>query len=226
MTLIVTRPAADAARLIARLRAAGRAAIASPLLSIVPRRDITWPAGPFRAIALSSANAARAPGSGTSHAMQLPVFTPGAQSAEAARQAGFTDVTACGGDVRALAAAIPTELSPVLYLSGAETAGDLKGLLAARGIACDNLVLYDAVPAQVLSPAALDLLRGGGASGVLLYSPRTARIWRGLIGGGGLADRLPHYCLSAAVAAGLDPAWPRHVAASPDEDALLAMIGA
>lgn len=118
------------------------------------------------------------------------------------------------------------EAGPILYLSGAETAGDLAAQLTAAGFACVRVVLYDAAPAETLG-AVEDALRQGALDAVLLYSPRSAKIWRGLVEAAGLhaqAARVNHLCLSRNVAAALPEGWKAAIAASPDEAAILRLL--
>jgi uroporphyrinogen-III synthase len=231
--LIVTRPEADSTELVLKLEALGHRAIVSPLLDIKPRKDATIPPGLYQVIAFTSANALH-------HAAMVPApealkaakaFAVGAQSAAAARQAGYEVVKAEGGDVAGLADAIARACSPgdgpILYPSGAETAGDLKGTLEARGFTVTRVVLYDAVPAESLTPEAIVALKNGSADGVLLYSPRSARLWSMLANRAGLGSAtraLPHYCLSPNVAAALGIGFVTQVAARPDEPSLLALL--
>ncbi len=87
-------------------------------------------------------------------------------------------------------------------------------------------MLYDAVPATELGEAG-DALRQAALDGVLLYSPRTARIWRGLIEKASLqpqAARIYHFCLSRNVAAVLPETWTTQVAERPEEGAMLALL--
>jgi uroporphyrinogen-III synthase len=225
MKLIVTRPEADAGPLLAELAALGHAAVALPLLKIVPRRGWQVPERDYQAICATSANAIRALGK-VGRLAAIPVLTVGPQSLQAARDAGFAKCEAHGGDVRGLAGFIAGNLvpakGPILYLSGAETSGDLEGTLGKAGFEVTRLVLYDAV---ALTHAALPALRE--YDGVLLYSPRSARIWAALVVVAGqeeAARRLVHYCLSANVAAALPPSWPASVAGKPEEAAILALL--
>lgn len=225
MKLIVTRPAEDAGPLLAKLEALGHRAVALPLLKIAPRRDIRIPERDYQAVCVTSANAVRALGK-AGRLAAVPVLTVGPQSLQAAGEAGFTKCEAHGGDVRGLAGYIIGKLNPargpILYLSGAETSGDLEGKLATAGFEVTRLVLYDAV---ALTHAALPALRE--YDGVLLYSPRGARIWAALVVVAGQAEtarRLTHYCLSANVAAALPPSWTASVAAKPEEAAILALL--
>jgi uroporphyrinogen-III synthase len=225
MKLIVTRPEEDAGALLAKLAGLGHAAVALPLLKIVPRQDIHIPARDYQAICATSANAVRALGK-AGRLAAIPVLTVGLQSLQAARDAGFAKCEAYGGDVRGLAGFITGNLDPahgpILYLSGAETSGDLEGTLGEAGFDVTRLVLYDAV---ALAHAALPSLRE--YDGVLLYSPRSARIWTAQIAKAGqeeAARTFRHYCLSANVAAALPPSWPASVAAKPEEAAILALL--
>jgi uroporphyrinogen-III synthase len=229
MIVIVTRPAEDAAALVRQLESRGHRAISSPLLRIVARPGVAPPVRPWQAILATSANAIRAL-TDPRPLQSLRLLTVGPQSLRAARLAGFAHAEAHGGDVDGLAAHVAARLDPaagpLLYLSGAETAGDLAGQLAARGFDVTPLVLYDAVAATDLGDAAT-ALRDGSAGAVLLYSPRTARIWAKLVEAAGLAAaarHLPHFCLSANVRLALPPGWPAQVAERPDEAALLTLL--
>jgi uroporphyrinogen-III synthase len=140
-------------------------------------------------------------------------------------------VAAAGGDVADLARLMASVLDrlkgPVLYLSGKETAGDLAGDLAARGLEVERVVLYEAVAATTLPREARFALQEGTADGVLIYSPRSARVWKALLETEGLSAagrRLCHYCLSANVAAALGSDYVTLTADHPDEDALLSLL--
>jgi uroporphyrinogen-III synthase len=215
MKLIITRPIEDAAPLKAKLEAMGHRVVVAPLLDIVPRGDGQIPARRYQAALATSANAIRHFRGDT----DMPVYVVGPQSLAAALKAGYARAEAHGGDVDGLAAAITARLDPakgpLLYLSGAETSGDLAGQLKAAGFDVDRATLYDAVAAKAIDPEVVD-----GSDGVLLYSPRTAKIWVGLA----KAEKLAHYCLSPNVAAQLPEGWQRQIAQSPDEESMLALL--
>ncbi|MCA3561142.1 MAG: uroporphyrinogen-III synthase [Aestuariivirga sp.] len=228
MLVAVTRPGEDAGPLTARLEAMGHEVVMAPLLTIQPRAGVTIPALPWQAVAVTSANGIRALPEG--HGLSsFRVLTVGPQSLRAAAAAGLK-AEAHGGDVNGLAAFIRETLEPkagpILYLSGAETAGDLQAQLAASGFDCRRVVLYDAAPAETLG--AVDAaLRQGLLDAVLLYSPRSAKVWRGLVERAGLfaqAARVRHLCLSRNVAAALADDWNSAVSASPDEAAILELL--
>ncbi|MFZ5677358.1 MAG: uroporphyrinogen-III synthase [Pseudomonadota bacterium] len=226
MRLLVTRPREDAETLKERLEALGHQVILSPLLAIAPRPDIEIPAEPYQALALTSANAIRCLESSTLLVglRHLPVMAVGPQSAAAARQAGFSDITEAGGDgiglARHIIGALDPDAGPVLYLSGLDTASDFTGLLERGGLSARRVIVYEAKPAAALAADATH------AEGVLLYSPRSARLWLDLAERQAVpADVMVHYCLSANIAAILPDAFARRVAARPVEDALLEIIG-
>jgi len=226
MRLLVTRPSKDADALMAKLVALGHQVFASPLLQIVPRADLDIPSDDYQLIALTSANAIRClSGSlrlvGLRH---LAVMAVGPQSAEAARQAGFTNVTEAGSDGVGLARHIIDKASPkagpVLYLSGLDTASDFSGLLERAGFKVRRIIVYEARAATTLSPAAAQ------AEGVLLYSPRSARLWLDLARKHDIkANVMVHYCLSPNIAAILPDGFVTRIAAQPTEDSLLEIIG-
>lgn len=224
MNLIITRPEGDAIELKAKLGTKGHACRLMPLLKIKPRPAVHVPAKFYQAICITSANAVASPISGVDPG-DTPLYCVGPQSAEAARTAGFQLVEAHGGDVNGLAVflenALSPEQGPVLYLSGAETSGDLEGRLQSLGFTVDRVICYDAVPQH---PDGLKEALAWG-QGVLLYSQRTAKLWvEALAQEGIIAPTLRHFCLSDKVAAALPQSWAKSLAETPDELSLLARL--
>ena len=225
MRLIIARPQIDAVPLAKTLEAMGHSAIIAPLLDIVARAGVLIPALPFQAICATSANGVRCLNAPINY--QIPVFAVGEQSAAAASEKGFQKVEAEGGDVEGLVqhvcAKLKVEDGPLLYLSGAETSGNLEVRLAERGFEVRRVITYDAIPCA-LDKAVLYIKL---AEGVLLYSPRTAKLWRHEIERldlGNVADQLVYYCLSTAVAQTLPHNWHKFVASKPSENSLLALL--
>src|SRR5262249_26683154 len=194
MRLLVTRPWQDAQNLKPKLEQLGHEVIASPLLEIVPRSDIRIPNAPFQLIALTSANAIRCL-AGTvflDRLRHLPIVAVGPQSAAAARQGGFASIPEAGGDgvglARHIIACARPEAGPILYLSGRDTASDFAGHLERAGFMVERVIVYEARPAARLAADAML------AEGVLLYSPRSARLWLGLAAKEGIAlDVMVHF---------------------------------
>lgn len=237
MRLIVTRPLEDARPLGCRLEAAGHEVILAPLLSIRPVSGLAIPERAYQAVLITSANGVRALNGHPAFARlkRATAFVVGPASAAAAAGAGFARVEQADGDVAALVRTAIASLhpgdGPLLHVSGAVTAGNLASDLEASGFEVDRVVAYEARPVGELPEPCAAALEAGTADGVLLYSPRTARIWVALVTGADLAPaatRLVHYCLSDNVADmvrnQLGTAVAVKVAARPDEAALIEMI--
>jgi len=236
--LLLTRPEPDARRTAAALRAQGHDVIVAPLLRIAPIADAPIGTGPWAAILITSANAAIAAHAVTAHARAaplraLPVFAVGRRSADAMAAAGFADVTSADGNVSDLARLVATRLPPaarLLYLAGEDRSGDLAGDLRGRSFAVETAVIYRAIAATSLPPAAAQAL-AVGVDGVLHFSRRSAEVFvEAARAAGVLADalRTAHFCLSAPIAEPLAQAGAAdiRVAERPNEAVLLALIDA
>lgn len=226
MRLLVTRPEPDAQRTAAALRARGHAVFVAPLLRIEAIAEADPGPGPWDAVLITSANAADVIGRHRRMAElgAVPLFAVGRRSADAARVAGFAQVTSADGDVHALAELIRARISrgaALLYLAGEDRSGDLAGALAQ--FAVRTIAIYRAIPSP--SPPWVD-----GLDAVLHYSRRTAQAY--LDAAAAAARRrealaLVHFCLSAQVAEPLAAAGATdiRIAARPDESVLLELLG-
>ena len=226
MRLIITRPEDDSLPLKAKLESRGHTAILAPLLKIVARAGAYVPPLAYQLICTTSANALKFL-QVEDRLKAIPLLTVGPQSLATAQENGFKFAEAHGGDVQGLAAhaaaRFDPQKGPVLYLSGVETSADLQALLMASGFAVERVITYDAV-VQTPDDIGSSLK---GADGVLLYSPRSARLWRDLIENSGLGRRAAapiYYCLSENVANALPRSWQKRVAKTPDEAAMLALL--
>jgi uroporphyrinogen-III synthase len=227
MRVLITRPREDAEAIAARLVTLGHQTLTAPLLE--PR----WFDGPtldlagIAAILATSANGVRALIRRTPR-RDMPVFAVGPQTTQQAQGAGFARVENADGDARTLAAAVPRWIAPdagaLLHVRGEDGAGHLAQDLAARGYDVRAATLY-AVDAVPLTAAARGALAEAAVDAVLLFSPRSARVF-----GEQTADlpleKLTAFCISPATAAML-PAGrfaAIRVAAAPNQDALLALL--
>lgn len=220
MRILLTRPEPDGLRSAARLRARGHDVILAPLM-----RGETLQAdfdGPFAAVLMTSANAARAAAEHPRFAelSRLPAVTVGDHSAEVARAAGFAAVTSAQGaldDLVRLAAARFAN-ARVLYLAGEDRAGDLAAELARHGISVETAVIYRAVAATALPPEAAQALGTHQLDAVLHYSRRSAATLLHLAAAAGAVNTLlglAHYCLSDEVAVPLRDAGARRITIAP-----------
>ena len=232
MRIAVTRPPADSERTAATLRGRGHQVLIAPLMTVEPvAADL---GRGWAGVIVTSANA---PGAIAAHVaratlIKLPAYAVGRRSAEAARVAGFTDVTSAGGDVRDLVQLIAERHAdakgPLLYLAGEDRAADLIGELGARGIAAEMRVVYRAATAPY-PPALTAALKAGEIEAVLHFSRRSADNYLSGARAAGLVEQAlapRHFCLSAQVAAPLQDAGAARVAlaARPDEAALLELV--
>jgi uroporphyrinogen-III synthase len=204
--------------------------VIEPLL-IIERLAVEPALDGVQAIALTSANAVPALDDAC---MALPLFAVGRASAAAARRAGHPRVEQSDGDGASLARLIAARRAPahgaILHLSGAEVRPGLAEGLAEGGFAVVRQAVYRARAAERLSGPAEAALRAG-VDAVLLFSPRTAGIFSGLIAVHGLEGCLADteaLCLSAAVATACrDLTWRGvQVAARPDQSALVELLEA
>ena len=234
MRVLITRPRDEAETFAGQLGRLGVETEIEPLLEIRPRSKVALDLAGVQALLLTSANGARALSAATAR-RDLPVLAVGDATARAARAAGFTDVAVADGTVEALAELARAKLKPeagrLLHVAGSAVAGDLGGALAKAGFHVERAVLYDAVTATELTPAARAALNSNRLDAVAFFSPRTAATFVSLVRRAGLEPtlaRLDALCLSRAVAeAAAAAAWRRlKVAPSPELSALLDLVRA
>lgn len=218
LRVAITRAEPEASRTAARVRARGAEAVVAPLLTIVPCGYDTSTEG-AQALIFTSTNGVRAfPDVGG--ARDRIVLTVGDATAEAAREAGFSDVRSADGDVVALAALAKATLDPakgkLVHIAGDHVAGDLGGDLRAAGFSVERRLAYASVAAIELPTALRQPL-----DVVLFHSARAAETFVAL--GAPNASQLTAGCLSAAVAqAAGKTSWKRIITAPrPREDDLL-----
>ena len=212
----MTRAEPGAARTAARLEALGFAAITAPVLKIRPIAQAAPDLTGYSALAFTSPNGVTAFARMKAD-RSLPVFAVGDATAEAARTAGFADVTSAGGAVANLARLIRKRArGPVLAPGALEPAGDLRVL--AGEIEVRTLAVYEAVETGTAAPEVFDA--------VLVHSPRGGRAVARTLGAGGGAERLAVAISRAAAAPLTDAAFARvRIAAEPAEGALLEALG-
>jgi uroporphyrinogen-III synthase len=234
MHVLVTRPGSDAERTAEALRQRGHTVTLAPLLQIEPVMEADLGPGPYAAVVMTSANAARAIARhpGRALLLALPVFTVGRRTAEAAGEAGFARVTSADGGwpdlVRLVADTLAGTRDRLIYLAAEERSGDIAGALAALALTVETVVIYRAVA----NPAFAQDLRAalsGALDGVLHYSRRSAQMFLTGARSAGRLDAalaMPHFCLSSEVAAPLRAAGATNVrvAVRPEESALIGLL--
>ena len=235
MAVLVTRPSPDNEATADALRAKGFDVLLAPMLRFepVPFQD----EGDARhgAVIVTSANALRAVEAdpATARLLPLPLFAVGERTAQAARNAGFRDVIVAAGDVAALRDLIVAgargkalkKAGTLLYLAGADLAGDLAGELRERGFNVVTRTTYRMIPVQSLPRQVCDAFAASRIEAVLHYSRRSARAFLEAVRAGGVeisALALPQCCISEAVASILRDGGATQllVARAPDENGL------
>lgn len=205
MSVLITRPRAEAEALAKALEERGHQTLIEPLLTIEPIPGAGADLAGVQAIVLTSAHAV--PGlAGTDPGR--PVFVVGEATARAARAAGCADVRAAGGDAARLARLIIRECRPdggaLLHLAGAVVRPGLAETLGAVGFDVRRRAVYRAVASTSLSQPVAEEFRRRAIAAVLLFSPRSAAILIDLLARHDLTECLGEtraICLSAAVAA-------------------------
>jgi len=235
MHVLLTRPERQGQRTAAALRALGHQVIHAPLLRIVSDSGVDLGERPYAGIVVTSANAldAMAKHPQRESLLNVPVLAVGERTAEAAREAGFANVVSVNGDVARLADVVTATIprgSRVLYLAGANRAGDLAGLLQTAGYSVHMAEIYRAVAADTLPGEVIQAFRSDTIDAVLHYSRRSAETFLRLAAAGSCLINVlkcKHFCLSTPVAEPLAAAGAKdiHVARRPEETALLALVG-
>ncbi|MFC5389482.1 uroporphyrinogen-III synthase [Brevundimonas bullata] len=217
----ITRAQPGAARTAARLTALGFEPVVAPLLAIRPLPDALAQAPDFAtvaALAFTSPNGVEAFAALTPDLRDRPVFAVGDATAQAARDAGFTDARSAAGDIHALAALIAATPPDGLILApgACEPAGDLPALLPDHAV--QRLPVYAAEETDAAVPADFDA--------VLLHSPRAARALAAILRPDAAQNRLA-VCISAAAAAPLHAFSFAEIRAAwaPDETSMLTALG-
>ncbi len=232
MRVVLTRPQDDSERTATALRSRGHEVLIAPLLRVESVNiDLRTNWG---GVIVTSANAAAAIAAHPAREglIKLPVFAVGKRSADAARQAGFSDITTAGGDVRDLMRTVMAcradAKAPLLYLAGEDRAGDLIGDLTVRGIAAELAVVYRAAAAP-FSAGLIKAFKAKEVDAVLHFSKRSAESYLAGADVAGVAApalAVRHFCLSEQVAEPLRNAGAADVAIAkrPDEAAMIELI--
>ena len=232
MQLLITRPREDAVAIAEVLHARGHLPVIAPLMEVQYRDGPLIGLDGVQAVLATSANGVRGLARRTPR-RDVPIHAVGPQTAEAASSAGFETVHSAEGDAATLVEFVAFQADPtkgmLLHASGSETAGRLRQALHAKGFGVETVVLYDAVAVAALPENARVALERGALDGVLLFSPRSAKIFATLTIEAKLAaacEKIDAYCISAATAAELTPLSFARVAVAgvPNQDAILALI--
>jgi uroporphyrinogen-III synthase len=229
-SVLITRPEPGASETAARVALRGFVPIVTPALRIDPT-PVRLPAAASLAAALvTSGNAVDALPQ-TYHLIRL--LAVGDATAERARVAGFIQVLSAAGDADTLADFVTRHQSPrdgtLLLASGRGQGAALAAALRQAGYRVARRVVYAAVPAHDLAPAAAAALRAGRVTAALFFSAETARQFVRLVHRARLSETLADVEAisigrAAAVALEALPWLGVRVAARPTQDEMLALL--
>jgi uroporphyrinogen-III synthase len=227
MKVLITRPQEDGKEIARRLAQRGHQALLAPLLTPRfhdgPEPDLKG----VQAILATSANGIRA-FVRRSDRRDFSVFAVGPQTADEARNCGFTEVRNADGDAKALALAATlwaAKKGVLLHVCGEDAPGTLAENLILRGFKVRRCPLYAIEPATSLPDEARAALQARALDAAMFFSPKSARIF-GLLADGLPTEDLTALCISPATAQALSPTpFARiAVAAKPNQAAILALL--
>ena len=219
----ITRAEPGASKTAARLRERGYEPLVAPLLTIEPAPKLNRDPSQYQAILFTSANGVRAFASlNDARPRSLCV---GDATAEAAQEAGFTDVESATGDADDLLALSQRTLGPadgpILFASGEHIAAKIHQSLRKAGYIVDRSIVYRAAAADSIPETAQEAIEAGEIDVVLFHSARAADAFTVIVPA--QIARLFRYVAISKNAAG--PLFiPYETAARPDEDSLLATL--
>jgi uroporphyrinogen-III synthase len=233
MHLLLTRPdTGEPDALQAALAEAGHHITNAPLLTVTPAGAMPSLEG-VQGLIATSRNGLKAVAPLPAAALALPLFAVGPATGALGHALGFRKVIEGPGTGRELAEAIASDVDPaagaLVHLAGDTLAYDIKGALTAKGFTVQTEVVYRSEPVAGFTPEVADTFRRDSLDGVVLMSPRTAKVYGKLVADAALtaeAAGLVYFCLSEAVARELAVlgSVTIEVARSPNSQEMLALI--
>ena len=109
-----------------------------------------------------------------------PLYCVGAQSAQAAKDAGFKRVRHANGTAKEMLALVQGQAklgARILYLRGEDISVDLEPPLKKAGFSCESRIVYRAAPRDIFDDKLRTLIEARAIAAVSFYSQRSARIF-------------------------------------------------
>ncbi|WP_106640428.1 uroporphyrinogen-III synthase [Allosphingosinicella vermicomposti] len=213
--ILLLRPQPGATASAEKARALGLEPVVAPLFIV---RPLDWePKDPaaFDALLLTSANAVRLAGPHLALYHGLPVHAVGEATADAARAAGFEDVSVGPAGVEVLLRGIRGNMH-LLHLCGRDHIQmERKGVI--------HVPVYTSDAASQLPSDAAQALESGALA--LIHSPRAGAVFAKLVDDAGISrDTIRIAAISRAAAAAAGGGWQRvDTALGPRDEMLLAL---
>jgi uroporphyrinogen-III synthase len=235
--VVVTRPAAQAGALAARLRARGAEPVLCPAIRILPPSDrapldaALAGLSSFDWIICTSANAVEAIAAALRAAPTLHarIAAVGPATRAALRDLGCTEVfvpTLHTADV--LSTELPVTDGARVFWPRGDLADDApRATLASRGAHVESPVAYRTEPDPALQDVVADARRGA-IDAVIFTSPSTVRAFASAFGDAALLRAIPVACIGPITGTAARTAGFTRIAAAatPDDDALCAALDA
>jgi uroporphyrinogen-III synthase len=240
MRVLIIRPELQARQTAAKLAALGHDPVIFPLFQ--PSHDLPHLADALKsnysALAISSAEAVRCLqelGSGLEPYLSQTLFTVGKSTARLAREAGFTNVIAAGGNGHDLAAIVAgfaagdMDGKPILYLAGVRRSGVFEDTLRDNDIDCVTAEIYDMEPVPYTLEQQQALLVNRSVDAAFFFSRENAKAFFNL----GVFEQSREalrktlfFCLSRNIAEVVPEALKNSavISLNPDEDELIDLL--
>lgn len=190
--IVITRPRESAETFALDLQEHGYQCYIEPLLTVEPL-DFTLPnLNNYEALLFTSANAVRA-FAGTDEERNIPVYTVGPQTEEAAHDVGFSDIVCAHGDSSDLMSVVAHDIKKCLHI---------RGQHVAHALDIDSIIVYQTNPVGDFSDEFLALVAHKKIDAITLFSRRTAESFRALVQKNDLFNALADtklLCISNAV---------------------------
>jgi uroporphyrinogen-III synthase len=232
MRVLLTRPHADGEALAAMLRRRGHAVVVSPVMEIRFVEGAQLELAGVQAILATSANGIRALARRTSR-RDAPVFAVGPQTAAEARALGFASVKDAQGDSIALAKAVKkwavANAGILLHPTAKDHTPHLATVLSEEGFHVRTEPLYETIEMPRLTQEAVAQLHAQETDAVMLFSPRSAKLFSTAVGRADLREAMPSLraiCISSAAAEPVSPLGLKEIAIaiSPNQDSMIALL--
>ena len=214
MRYLITRPRQDAIDMASLFEDLGHQTVLSPVMQVNCLHPTLPHAAFLHGLVITSRNALRCLEKITDlqDYHHLPLFAVGDNSAQQARDCGFTKITQGAGRARDLvpvikAAFVGTQRPQIYHPTGTKKAFDLAPKLAQTGIKLVEQIIYETSPANNFTPDAIDAITSNKLDGVILMSPQSAKYFHALVRQNQLEAKMSEIsclCLSTNVADALE----------------------
>lgn len=229
MLALLTRPLEDSRRIADLLKKRGIESCIDPLMEIL-YYDAEPDLNGIEGLLFTSANGVRA-FCRLEGDRSVPVYAIGNQTARLCQEMGFQKIENASGDVASLIQLVKSKCpakSSLFHAAGAVHTGNLSQELSGLGFKVRRQILYEAKEAVAFSNDTIAYLRKDAFDFLLLFSPRSARIFNRLAREIGIFS-LPRsriLCLSQAVARETEGLRFKEIAIAqnPDLPSLLTLV--